>query len=145
MKDSKSFPSFAIILCTHNGENFLRDQLNSILNQTYTEFILFIHDWGSSDRTLEIIDEISNKFSHKVFLIKTGVVPAKESFLRALELSFSKDKFDFYLFSDQDDVWAPWKLGIIREQIEEKSPDFTSRCRGSGFQAENYREITLYK
>ena len=28
------------------------------------------------------------------------------------------------MFSDQDDVWAPWKLGIIREQIEEKSPDF---------------------
>ena len=125
MKDSKSFPSFAIILCTHNGENFLRDQLNSILNQTYTEFILFIHDWGSSDKTLEIIDEISNKFSHKVFLIKHRSSPGpKESFLRALELSFSKNKFDFYLFSDQDDVWAPWKLGIIREQIEMKSPDF---------------------
>ena len=91
MKDSKSFPSFAIILCTHNGENFLRDQLNSILNQTYTEFILFIHDWGSSDRTLEIIDEISNKFSHKVFLIKHRSSPGpKESFLRALELSFQR-------------------------------------------------------
>ena len=125
MKDSKSFPSFAIILCTHNGENFLRDQLNSILNQTYTEFILFIHDWGSSDMTLEILDEISNKFSNKVFLTKHRTTPGpKESFLRALDLSFLKDKFDFYLFSDQDDVWTPRKLGIIKEKIEEKSPDF---------------------
>lgn len=47
----------SIALATYNGEKYLREQLDSILNQEFKDFILYISDDGSSDRTLKILDE----------------------------------------------------------------------------------------
>ena len=47
----------AIILCSFNGENYLKKQLKSIIDQSYPFIDIFISDDGSTDRTLEIIDK----------------------------------------------------------------------------------------
>ena len=47
----------AILLATYNGEKFLREQLDSLLQQTYSDWTLYIHDDGSTDSTKEIIKE----------------------------------------------------------------------------------------
>ncbi len=46
-----------ILLATYNGEKYLREQLDSILNQSYTNFRLIISDDSSTDNTLEILKE----------------------------------------------------------------------------------------
>ena len=51
----------AILLSTYNGEKYLREQIDSILNQTYTNFELIVRDDGSKDNTVKIIKEYIEK------------------------------------------------------------------------------------
>ena len=45
----------AILMSTYNGQEYLKEQIDSILSQTYGEFVLYIRDDGSKDGTKEII------------------------------------------------------------------------------------------
>ena len=60
----------AILMATYNGEKNLNQQLNSILKQTYQNFVLFISDDHSSDNTLNIIRHYEKIYPQKIFLIK---------------------------------------------------------------------------
>ena len=59
----------AIMLATYNGDRYLREQLDSILAQTYTDWTLFIRDDGSTDDTVTIIDEYARKYRNKILKI----------------------------------------------------------------------------
>ena len=56
----------AILLATYNGERFLSQQLDSIINQSCTNWELFIHDDGSSDLTCEIIKEYVSDYPNQI-------------------------------------------------------------------------------
>ncbi|MFN1949366.1 glycosyltransferase, partial [Escherichia coli] len=47
----------AILLSTYNGEKYLEEQLDSLLLQSYQDFVVYIRDDGSSDRTVNIINQ----------------------------------------------------------------------------------------
>ena len=51
----------AIILSSYNGEKYIEEQIESILNQTYKKFDLYIHDDGSRDSTSRLIEEYSSR------------------------------------------------------------------------------------
>lgn len=55
----------AVLLATYNGEKFLEEQINSLINQTYTNFDIIIRDDGSRDQTLKIIEKYEKKTSKK--------------------------------------------------------------------------------
>ncbi len=97
----------AILLATYNGEKYLREQINSILSQTATNWTLYIHDDGSTDKTLEIINEFTGNHPNIIFLEDpTKHRGACNSFLWLLE----KVNADYYMFCDQDDVWFSNKI-----------------------------------
>ena len=50
-----------ILLTTYNGEKYLKEQIDSILNQTYTNFRLLISDDCSKDSTIQILKEYEQK------------------------------------------------------------------------------------
>lgn len=50
-----------IILCTYNGEKYIEKQLDSILNQTYQNIDIYIHDDGSKDCTLEKVKLVKER------------------------------------------------------------------------------------
>ena len=54
MKNNKNNPKVQILLATYNGEKFLREQLDSIINQEYKLWEILIHDDGSDDNTILI-------------------------------------------------------------------------------------------
>ena len=95
-----------ILMATYNGEKYIEKQIESIINQTFQNWTLFISDDGSNDATNQII--------HNYSLIdeRINIVPskkcgsAKENFLYLLTFSSSK----FVMFSDQDDEWLPNKI-----------------------------------
>ena len=58
-----------ILLATYNGENFLREQLDSIINQEYKIWELLIHDDGSKDNTILIIKEYQNNYPQQIRLL----------------------------------------------------------------------------
>ena len=59
----------AVIMSTYNGEEFVREQIESILNQTYKNFEIIVRDDGSKDQTCNIIKEYQKKHSNIKFMI----------------------------------------------------------------------------
>ena len=99
-------PSVAVIMSTYNGEKYLAEQIDSILAQKDVHVELFIRDDGSQDNTREIISEYVNKYDN-VHAEFGGNIGYKKSFIHTLA---SAPEFDYYAFSDQDDVWIEHKL-----------------------------------
>lgn len=97
-----------ILLATYNGERFLQDQLKSIVNQSYTEWKLYISDDGSTDATNDIIKNFKNHYRDKIFVLK-NTIPFKNAKDNFISLVYRTDG-DLFLFCDQDDVWQENKL-----------------------------------
>lgn len=98
-----------ILISTYNGEKYLREQLNSFLNQTLFERVsVLIRDDGSTDSTVQILCEYQKKYGFKVILGENvGITESMWILLR-----HSDPAYDYFAFSDQDDVWLPRKLEI---------------------------------
>ncbi|MDE6189347.1 MAG: glycosyltransferase family 2 protein [Clostridia bacterium] len=97
----------AVLLSTYNGEKFLKEQLDSILNQSGVAVELFIRDDGSKDSTLEMLATYVEKFNNIHLLIEENV-GVGNSFMKLLYSVGSG--YDYYSFADQDDIWEENKL-----------------------------------
>ncbi len=99
--------NICIIMATYNGEEFLEDQITSILENTYRDFVLHIYDDGSTDRTLEIIRSFAEQYPSQVVCHQNrankGVIL---NFLQAVE----ELDADYYMLCDQDDIWLKRKI-----------------------------------
>ena len=98
----------AILLATYNSERYLVEQIDSILNQTYTDWVLFIRDDGSTDRTIEIIGDYLSKNPEYIKLIVDDKrdLRSYHNFMEMLRVVNA----DYYFFCDHDDVWMPDKI-----------------------------------
>lgn len=110
-----------ILLATYQGEKYLAKQIESILAQTYADWVLLIHDDGSSDATAEIAQHYSRAHPAKIKVIVDGIRTggAKNNFNHLL----AKSSADYVMFCDQDDVWLETKIDIFRckmNQLEEE-------------------------
>lgn len=103
-----------ILMSTYNGEKYLKEQIESILNQENVEISLLIRDDGSTDETLNILEHLAkeNKNIHYYASQNIGVA---RSFM---ELVNKSNEADYYAFADQDDVWKPKKLISAIEKLE---------------------------
>jgi len=100
-------------MATKNGERFIRRQIDSILCQMLENDELIISDDSSGDATLSIIQDYTDKRIR--FL-------GSETFfgpIRNFERTLSYAGGDVIVLSDQDDVWLPNKLPVIRELIRQ--------------------------
>ena len=106
-----------ILLATYNGECYLREQLNSILNQDYTDWIIRACDDASTDHTYEILLEYKKKFPDKFIIEKrqTGFGSAKLNFAHLIKESVC----DYVMCCDQDDVWLPNKISLTLQAMKE--------------------------
>ncbi len=108
-----------ILLATYNGEKYLKPQLDSILNQTYTNFRLLISDDASSDNTREILEEYAKKDKRVILYFQEknlGVIKNFEFLLKKVENKY-------YMFSDQDDIWKADKIEKSIKHIKETDSD----------------------
>lgn len=106
-------PTVAIIMSTYNGENYLREQIESLLQQEEVEVSIFVRDDGSQDTTLEILESYKE---HLIFVKDDGQnLGIGNSFMEALYQAGLE--YDYYAFCDQDDVWLPNKLLQAVEMI----------------------------
>lgn len=97
-----------ILLSTYNGEKYLRQQIDSIISQDYTNWRLLIRDDGSKDNTLEIVNDYCRQFPNKIVLLKDnkGNIGCTKSFESLMYASMAP----YIMFCDQDDVWLPNKI-----------------------------------
>lgn len=109
--------SVDILMATFQGENFLPEQLISILNQSYKAFTLLIRDDGSSDETRAILKLFAEKDSRIRLIENTARAPlgSKGNFAELMKDSTA----DYIFFSDQDDVWEANKIEIMMEKFQQ--------------------------
>jgi glycosyltransferase involved in cell wall biosynthesis len=120
MKKINKNPKVQILLATYNGEKFLREQLDSIVNQEYKFWELLIHDDGSNDKTILILDEYQNKFPNKIRLLIDRKIfsSASKNFFHLME-NRSREA-NLYCLCDQDDIWHKSKLKFFVERYNSK-------------------------
>lgn len=118
----------AICMATYNGAQYLEEQLDSILKQTYKNWVLFIRDDCSQDGTIDIIREYERMHCDRIVVITDPSLSggsAKKNF--AAVLSWVKQNYDFryFMFADQDDVWLDTKIEKSMKLLQknETSPE----------------------
>lgn len=105
-----NLPLFTIITVVKNGEKYIEQTINSVINQTYKNFEYIIIDGGSKDKTLDIINKYSTKIHYWVSEDDRGIYDA---FNKGMLLA----RGDFIGIVNSDDVYTSDALGIIRNYI----------------------------
>lgn len=109
-------PKVAIVISTYNGEKYIKEQIESILNQTYKNIEIYVRDDGSKDNTVQILKEYETKGKIKLIVGKNlGFI---NSFFETL--TYCNDA-KYYAFSDQDDIWEANKIEIGVEILEKEN------------------------
>ena len=103
MKDKK----VAVVLSTYNGEKYVKEQLDSILKQTYKNVEIIVRDDGSKDSTVEIIKEYQEKHKNIKLVVGENLGFIK-SFFELLKIA----EADYYSYADQDDIWVKNKIEL---------------------------------
>lgn len=96
----------AIIMSTYNGEKWLKEQLDSLINQTYKNIKIYIRDDGSKDNTLNILKEYEKKESNITVFSGENLGYVKSFF----EILKNVTDCKYYSFCDQDDIWHEDKV-----------------------------------
>lgn len=103
-----------ILLATYNGEQYLVEQIESILNQTYKDFRLLISDDCSTDNTKQIIKDYEKKDKRIQVFFQEKNVGVVQNF----EFLMKKVESDYFMFSDQDDIWKENKIEMTLNKIQ---------------------------
>ena len=117
-------PKVLVLLATCNGEKYLRQQLDSIYAQEDVEVSIFATDDGSTDSTIAILEEY--KKDHSLTIHYHG--EPHEFTYNFIDAIFANKNtsFDYYAFSDQDDVWMKEKLSSAIEMLKKNSKNVYS-------------------
>ena len=110
----------SVCIATHNGEKYIRGQLESILCQLSTTDEVVISDDGSTDETLNIIRSLNDKRVH-IYNFKQPVCKYNTSHgyvTKNFENALLHAKGDVIFLADQDDLWKPNKVSIVLEYLK---------------------------
>ncbi|MGL4335244.1 MAG: glycosyltransferase [Turicibacter sp.] len=115
MAGQKHKSTISIFMATYNGGTFIENQILSLLQQTYQDWVLLIHDDGSSDNTFDIINKYAS-IDNRITLINDGLIQqgVGRNFLSIVKYV----KTEYAIFCDQDDIWLERKLKDMIEFSE---------------------------
>lgn len=104
-----------VLMSTYNGEKYLKEQLDSILNQKKVEVDILVRDDRSKDSTIDILQDYESRGLLSWYSGEN--LRAAKSFMNLIQQS---GDYAFYAFSDQDDYWLPNKLHVAVERIKKQ-------------------------
>jgi len=106
-----------VLLATYNGEKYLEAQLDSLLAQSFDDFVIHIRDDMSGDATPQIIADYAQKHPHRICVVPndTPSGSAKNNFFHLINDHVYEG--DYFMFCDQDDVWNPNKVKMTYEKM----------------------------
>ena len=102
--------SYSVALCSYNGEKYIHQQIDSILNQTHRPSEIVVCDDGSTDRTPEILAEYQKQYP-EIFRIHFNEINLRS--VKNFEKAISLCSKAIIFLSDQDDIWAENKAEKI--------------------------------
>ena len=99
-------PFVSIIIPTFNSENFIEEAINSVFEQTYSDYEIICVDNNSKDNTIQKLEQINAKHNNKINIIKE----TKQGSNYARNTGLLKAKGEWIQFLDSDDILYPNKL-----------------------------------
>ncbi|MBR2151172.1 MAG: glycosyltransferase [Prevotella sp.] len=96
----------SIVLCTYNGSRYLREQMDTLVGQTYPVSEIIAQDDGSSDHTMDILREYASRYPYIKVFTNDGEHGVNDNFFHAIRRATG----DYVAICDQDDVWEKDKL-----------------------------------
>lgn len=114
-------PLISVALCTYNGERYLREQLNSLLAQSYSNMEIIAVDDASTDRTVEVLREYERRDARLRVIVNSSNV----GFIRNFERAISLCNGPLIAPCDQDDIWLADKLRTLARTIGDRSMVFS--------------------
>lgn len=111
-----------VLLASFQGQEFIREQLDSILNQTVPDIKIVVSDDCSTDGTAKILEEYQDIYGDRIRVLENSRPSggAAANFFRLL----SQAEGDRILLSDQDDVWLPHKVETLLEKMKEMELEY---------------------
>ena len=107
-------PLVSVVVCTYNGERFLKDQLDSLVDQSYTPVEIIIVDDCSTDGSFGIASSYGEKYSQ----IRLYQNPKNIGYIKNFEKAITLSKGEYIALCDQDDVWDREKVHELIKQIK---------------------------
>ena len=105
-------PKISVIVPVYNVYDYLEKCLNSLVNQTDTDFEVIVVNDGSTDKSQEIIDKYSKKYSNiKSFIKENGGLSSARNF------GLEKASGDYVLFLDSDDYYEPNTIEVLKQNV----------------------------
>jgi glycosyltransferase involved in cell wall biosynthesis len=124
-EDPQNKEKIFIGMPVYNGERFIHGAINSIINQTYTNWILFISDNNSEDKTFEIAQYFSNKDPRIVCVKKWNNIGAIKNFEFTLKSSYC----NYFKWMAHDDILEDTFLEKCIYELR-KDKDIMFACTG---------------
>lgn len=113
---TKSSVTVSVAMCTYNGERYIKEQLNSILRQTYHIDEIVVVDDCSQDNTLSILNEYASNYP----AIKVLRNVVNKGFMYSFQRAIWSTNYDFVALSDQDDIWADNHIEVLIKAIGDR-------------------------
>lgn len=136
----KNYPQISVIIPVFNREEFIKDSVLSVINQTYKNFELIIYDDGSFDKTEEVVNKIISFYpKYKIRYIKNPKNNGP-SFARNRGVELSNG--EFIAFLDSDDLWLKNKLKVQVEKMLENNWDI---CQTDEIWIRNGKRVNPHK
>ncbi len=106
----------SVVMCCYNGEEFLREQLDSVLRQTQPAFEIIVRDDASSDGTWALLQTYASQYP--------CIIPSRNAanlgFKRNFALALADAQGDYIAYCDQDDIWCEHHLAYLLQLIQGK-------------------------
>jgi glycosyltransferase involved in cell wall biosynthesis len=114
-------PRFSIIITCHNQSAYIRDAVNSALEQGYEAKEVVVVDDASSDASPQILKEYGNKIRFAAFQTNQGCTTSRN-------LGAAMATGEYFAFLDGDDVMLPWALDVYDRVVDLKKPKIILSC-----------------
>ncbi len=121
-----TYEKVSIVMCTFNGAKYVRQQLQTLLRQTYPIYEILVQDDGSTDQTMHILREFAAKHPHIRLTANNGPHGINNNFFSAMR----RAQGTYIAISDQDDLWQPDK---IERQMAAIGDNLLCACRSKPF------------
>lgn len=120
-----------ILMATYNGEKYISEQIESIINQTYSNWELVIRDDNSSDSTIRIIENFKRK-EPRIRLVEDqkGNGGQCANFDLLMKFALGNNNYQnktYFMFADQDDFWYKQKVEISLKKILDIEGNLTEK------------------
>lgn len=111
----------SVLLSTYNGEKYLKEQLDSLKNQTNKDFEIIARDDGSIDGTVSILKQ----YDLELLESKHHLGP-KDSYNELIIYALKNSNSEYFMFCDQDDVWKSSKIDKTLVKMKEMESKYGS-------------------